>query len=108
MKGITMTNEILKECNSKYKELKVATSKVQDVLDVMETDLETVASKFDTDAVKVSPVKIERSLLGNPESFNNLNSLILSFLSRLSLIGKPESFNNLFFCNSFNSIILLF
>jgi len=54
-----MTNEILKDCNNKYKELKVATSKVQDVLDVMETDLETVAKKFDTDAVKVSSVKIE-------------------------------------------------
>lgn len=54
-----MTNEILKECNSKYKELQEATAPVQEQLDALEAGLETVAAGLHTDEVSITPVKIE-------------------------------------------------
>ncbi len=59
MKGITMTNEILKECNDKYKELKEATREVKDQLDALELAVETAAAPLNTDPVQEHPVKIE-------------------------------------------------
>ena len=61
MKGIkkTMTNEILKNCNDKYKELQEATSAVKDQLDALELDIDTAVAPLNTDEVSTQPVKIE-------------------------------------------------
>ncbi len=54
-----MTNEILKNCNDKYKELQEATSAVKDQLDALELDIETAVAPLNTDEVSTQPVKIE-------------------------------------------------
>jgi hypothetical protein len=61
MKGIkiTMTNEILRECNEKYADLKIACDLVKDELEAFEDDLEVVAEPLNTDVVSIDPVKIE-------------------------------------------------
>ena len=54
-----MTNEILRECNEKYADLKIACDLVKDELETLENDLEVVAEPLNTDVVSVNPVKIE-------------------------------------------------
>tara|TARA_Y100000310_G_scaffold292762_1_gene321816 strand:- start:1218 stop:2135 length:918 start_codon:yes stop_codon:yes gene_type:complete len=60
MKGMTMTNNnVLKECNEAYSQLKEKCDLVKAELDILETDVESVASPLNTEAIDTRTIKQE-------------------------------------------------